>query len=168
MQRSTARRLLLVTGKAGEALRMMIRAQLFSTCAVLLFLSMTGCETATVSRMGLPLVDEAVIEFVPDASASQPDVNHESYSVLMHTELIITAADGVLRNDRFVEELEPVTGLTEAGGFVELDSTGAFRYVPPVGFVGADHFTYHVTNTYGAARSRVLIKVISPGDVPVP
>jgi len=127
-----------------------------------------GCDAATTSALGLPFGDGAIIDFAPDVADVGPEVHLESYSVLMNSELVVDAATGVLTNDRFVEGVESFAGLTEAGGFVELNEVGAFRYVPPIGYTGADHFTYHVTNAHGAADARVLIKIVSPEDVPVP
>lgn len=144
------------------------RAAIRGGVALLSLFPVVGCGVVSTSALGLPFGGGAIIDFAPDVAEVGPEVHLESYSVLMNSELVVDSATGVLTNDRFVEAIETFAGLTEAGGFVELTDVGAFRYVPPIGYTGADHFTYHVTNAHGAADARVLIKIVSPEDVPVP
>ncbi len=49
----------------------------------------------------------------------------------------------------------PFTTATESGGSVTVESDGNFSYTPPVGFTGADHFDYVITDD-GAVGSGAL------------
>ncbi len=106
----------------------------------------------------------------PSAPGPLPalEAGFESYATPMNQPLIIPAENGVLSNDRFVTRFEPYVGLTEQGGFVDMQTDGGFAYYPPAHFAGADHFEYLIGNATASTVGRVRVKVLEPGDVPVP
>jgi len=104
----------------------------------------------------------------PGGEAAAPTAFPESYGVLVGETLDVAASDGVLANDRYVFALVDFTPVSEQGGLVELRLDGGFRYTPPSGFVGSDHFEYDVENDLGVATGRVLVKVLATDSVPVP
>ncbi len=53
------------------------------------------------------------------------------------------------------------SGATVNGGSYDIDTTGAFTYVPPVGFTGTDSFTYQITDTVVTGSGTVNINVSS-------
>jgi hypothetical protein len=104
----------------------------------------------------------------PGGEAAAPRAFPESYGVLVGEMLDVPASDGVLANDRSVFALVGFTPISEQGGLIELRLDGGFRYTPPSGFVGSDHFEYDVENDFGVATGRVLLKVLEADSVPVP
>lgn len=83
-----------------------------------------------------------------------PVANNDSYSVL-HDRTLIVSSSGVLDNDSDPSSLtltaELVSGPVQ--GSLTLNGDGSFTYTPNQYFVGADSFTYRVTN--GGAISNV-------------
>ncbi len=129
-----------------------------------------GCGDADLADVLNAISGDGIVKepLPPGAEASAPVTNHESYGVLLGETLEIAAHEGVLANDRYVEALVGFTPITEQGGLIELYPDGGFRYAPPLGFVGSDHFEYDVANELGVATGRVLLKVLAPDSVPVP
>lgn len=97
-----------------------------------------------------------------------PEAGFESYATPMNQPLVVEAEHGVLSNDRFVTRFEPYIGLSEQGGFVDMQADGGFAYYPPAHFSGADHFEYRIENATTSTIGRVRIKVLEPGDAPIP
>jgi hypothetical protein len=53
------------------------------------------------------------------------------------------------------------SGATVNGGSYDIDTTGAFTYVPPVGFTGPDSFTYQITDSVVTGSGTVNVNVSS-------
>jgi hypothetical protein len=86
----------------------------------------------------------------------------DAYSLDQYTSLVVPAGQGVLVNDRDVEE-DPLTAvmLSEpAHGSVTLNPDGSFIYTPAPKFLGPDGFTYQVTDgTVAPALAKVALTV---------
>src|SRR5207302_155580 len=80
------------------------------------------------------------------------------------------SAPGVLSNDSDVDgdPLHAVLVTAPTHGSLVLDATGAFAYVPPTNFNGADSFTYKANDgTLDSAIATVRITVLPINDAPV-
>lgn len=128
-----------------------------------------GCTEAEFARLtGLLPAEPVVKEPLPLDLSTPPLAYGESYTTFRDETLKVRPHFGVLRNDQFVLQLFSFAGVTEQGGFVELENDGSFVYSPPAGFMGADHFSYTVENERGSDTATVLIKIVPFESVPVP
>ena len=86
---------------------------------------------------------------------SQPMAAADSYPTFQDTPLNV-AAPGVLANDRTGTSatMEAVINTGPSNGSVLLNADGSFAYTPAAGYLGADSFTYHVTD--GTLDSNVV------------
>jgi len=68
----------------------------------------------------------------------------DSYRVVPNTQLTVTAANGVLKNDTDIDSTNLTASLkfTTTHGNVEFGADGSFTYMPNNGFTGTDSFTY--------------------------
>jgi hypothetical protein len=57
------------------------------------------------------------------------------------------------------------SGVTQAGGDIDLIDNGSFTYTPPSGFTGIDSFTYEVIDNRGAVSNKATV-TISVSDPP--
>jgi len=95
-----------------------------------------------------------------------PNAGTDAYSTQQGTQLNVTAANGVLRNDTDVDQTTPLTAqlaTQPTNGTVNLSSNGAFVYTPRSGFSGTDRFTYRAVDNGGlmSAPTTVTITVAS-------
>ena len=117
--------------------------------------SATATVTITITSVVTP----------PPANHS-PDAQSDSYTTMQNASLNVPAASGVLSND-FDADNDPLSILlisTTTHGTLNLDTNGAFSYVPTQDFVGTDNFTYAVTD--GKATSilaTVTLTVVQNG-----
>lgn len=86
---------------------------------------------------------------------SQPMAAADSYPTFQDTPLNV-AAPGVLANDQTGTSatMEAVINTGPSNGSVLLNADGSFAYTPAAGYLGADSFTYHVTD--GTLDSNVV------------
>ncbi len=99
---------------------------------------------------------------VPNSIVAAPVAMNDSYNTIGNVGLDIPAAQGVLTNDAnpgssamTITTTSPLT--TTQGGTVTLNAnTGAFKYVAPAGYSGADSFTYEVGNGTGATGTATV------------
>lgn len=107
-------------------------------------------------------VDIQVIDGTPIA---RPD----TYSVAEDTNLQISAANGVLRNDADIagDPLTAVLANGPANGTVTLNADGSFNYQPNPNFFGSDQFTYRASDgTLQSPVTTVTISVTGVADPP--
>src|SRR5690606_26688114 len=80
-------------------------------------------------------------------SYSLPSADDDAYTVVHDRQL---TGENVLDNDvAGTDAIAAVPidgGPTDQGGVVDLAADGTFTYTPPAGFVGADTFTYELTD----------------------
>ena len=105
--------------------------------------------TTTVTFGQLDLVDP------------NPVTNDDQYSTMLNTQLTVTAADGVLSNDTLAGGTITANSPTAQGATLTLNADGSLTYDPPTAFVGADTFTYTVTNETGSDQATVTVHVIN-------
>ncbi len=94
----------------------------------------------------------------------------DSYNGLEDVALIVTAADGVLKNDTDIDsESLTATVETEPGhGTISFNSDGGFTYTSSANWNGADSFTYKATDgSVVSSAATVTIVVGNVNDVPV-
>ncbi len=103
---------------------------------------------------------------IDDDENAAPQAAGDSYTVVMSSELLVDAP-GVLWNDEDEDNDElsasVLTGV--ANGELSLDPNGWFVYQPNPGYVGADSFTYQVTDGYDSDWTSVTITVINNAPV---
>jgi hypothetical protein len=94
----------------------------------------------------------------------------DAYATGANTPLVVNAAAGVLANDTGLSD-GGITLLVTAGpafGAVTLNSDGSFTYTPNPSYVGADSFTYQITDADGdTATATVSIAIRASGASPI-
>lgn len=98
------------------------------------------------------------------ASGNAPIANADSYTTPVDTNLVVTAAFGVLANDTSPtgSPLSATKTADPTNGTVLFNTDGSFTYTPTTGFTGTDTFTY--TATDGTETSQVATVTITVGD----
>ncbi|HEY8506320.1 MAG TPA: cadherin-like domain-containing protein, partial [Gemmataceae bacterium] len=101
-------------------------------------------------------------------SGGAPTANDDSYTVAHDQLLIVATEEGVLANDSD-PEADPLEAYLGAGpthgsvgfrsGDISFGGDGGFQYLPEPGFVGADSFTYVVTD--GVSESNTATVTIT-------
>ncbi|MCA9122377.1 MAG: tandem-95 repeat protein [Planctomycetales bacterium] len=98
-----------------------------------------------------------------------PTANPETYSTSEETTLQISAFAGVLANDSDIEgdalTVSLVTSVTH--GTLNLNTTGAFTYIPALNFNGNDSFVYRVSDGNSTTTATATIVVTGVNDAPV-
>lgn len=102
---------------------------------------------------------------IAPASSGFPLANHDEYATRLNTTLRVPAP-GVLANDQSNDAtaLFAVLDVTTSNGSLNLAADGSFEYIPSIGFVGWDKFTYRAQNTFG--QSEIATVRILVGPVP--
>ena len=84
---------------------------------------------------------------------TSPIARHDSYPSIGNVGISVPAGSGVLANDNDPDggsvSVIPAAGGTANGGAFSIGSDGAFSYLPPAGFEGADSFTYTIQDSDG-------------------
>lgn len=109
-----------------------------------------------------PVTVQITIAAINDA----PVADAESYQLSSGTTLVIAAQNGLLIGDRDVDG-DPLTVTLRAGtthGFITLQASGAFTYVPAAGFSGQDQFTYVAVDPSGATSALALVTLTVGGN----
>lgn len=101
---------------------------------------------------------------------ASPTLALESYTTRHDRTLLATASSGVLANDTDADG-DPLTASVASGplhGTLELLSSGAFQYAPDAGYVGADEFTYAVSDGISSTTGTVHLTVTNavPSIIP--
>ncbi len=95
---------------------------------------------------------------------------NDAYTTSEGTALVVNATAGVLANDTGLSD-GGITLLVTAGpafGAVTLNDDGSFTYAPNASYVGADSFTYQITDADGdTAMATVSIAVRAVGASPI-
>jgi VCBS repeat-containing protein len=113
-----------------------------------------GPDTFTYTASDGALTSLAATVTVTVAAMNDlPDTQADGYQAVFGTELVVSAAEGLLANDSDVESpnLTAVAGTGPAHGELTLNSDGSFTYTPDLGFKGVDTFTYFASD--GSAQS---------------
>ena len=95
-----------------------------------------------------------------------PVATGDSYDVRENATGFTVASPGVLGNDSDADG-DTVTAILVNGasnGTLVLNADGSFRYEPATGFIGADTFTYMVSD--GIVNSNVVTVILSVSDTP--
>ncbi|BEP96967.1 hypothetical protein GmRootA79_53520 (plasmid) [Acidovorax sp. A79] len=144
------------TATSGMAVALTVDAASASVCSIAgntVSFGGTGTCTINANQPGgggwLPAPQ------VQQSFAVGPNLVNDSYAVVGNTQLVAeahsapgtpytSAAAGVLSNDasNVAITVAAGSGATTQGGSVTIDAAGRFTYTPPVGFTGADAFTY--------------------------
>ena len=110
-----------------------------------------------------------------DEMNAAPVAEDDRYSTLQDTVLELGVEQGVLSNDSDLEREALVvslidgglSGQTERGGTVDLESTGALVYLPPAGFWGEDSFQYRVEDNAGGVDLGTVEFAVGPIEIPL-
>lgn len=108
---------------------------------------------------------EVIVTPVNDAPVANPD----QYSTDRDQTLTVSADEGVLANDTDVDGPQLTAALIgpPAHGQLDLQTNGAFTYVPNGVFVGVDQFQYQVDDGLGAVDAAVVSIVVRDIDTTV-
>ena len=109
------------------------------------------------------------LEVGETATIANPDTFHDNAGAV----LTVDAADGLLANDyktlgRNDLTLVATSYSSPAHGTLNVSLDGSLTYTPDAGFVGADTFTYHVSDGLGMATAVATIDVTQPTLVAAP
>jgi len=94
----------------------------------------------------------------------------DSYQTIKDTELVVTAANGVLANDSSLESgpLRALLTSDVSNGVLDLNTDGAFGYTPDPGFNGQDSFTYRATDGSSTSETAtVTITMTAANEAPL-
>lgn len=100
------------------------------------------------------------VQNVNDAPTTEPD----SFVLADQVQLIVNAANGVLRNDSDIDGDMLVASVVSdpSNGFVIMEGDGSFIYMPTFGFVGTDTFTYSASDLFtSSVETTVTIEIES-------
>ncbi len=129
-----------------------------------------------VNQEGLPAIcgrDRVGIVCAPAAVNNKPIAVPDQYSTSMNTALVVSAEDGVIKNDSDIDQEELISFLAESPlhGQLTLNQDGSFTYIPNEGFLGSDIFSYVLLHDEGQLLSNpadVTIQVIEATPTATP
>jgi hypothetical protein len=101
----------------------------------------------------------------------RPIVTNDSYTSLRNQRLVVSAANGVLKNDKGFDDFTGTSlEVDGAHGDVVLGEDGGFTYTPATNFVGTDTFKYSVWDMTGENEyfGTATIHVNPPAPPPPP
>ena len=94
-----------------------------------------------------------------------PIARHDTYSAIGNVGISVPAASGALINDNDPDggsvSVIPAAGGSASGGAFSISSNGSFSYLPPVGFEGADSFSYTVQDSDGNQDQATVFITVS-------
>ena len=155
-----------VTSSAGTATprepRAQFRVKPWMAAAVVGLIVVAGVAMALAGKPPAPGGGD-----LPGGGGGGGKINHapvasdDSYTTAEGTQLTVSAAEGLLANDTDPDSDALSVGHTAgpAHGTMTVDSAGSFAYTPPVGFSGADFFTYEATDGRETRSALVNITV---------
>lgn len=112
--------------------------------------TITNTNGASVTGVGFDAALDPNTTFVPGSVQISPIAADDTYSAIGNVSISVPAVSGVLVNDYSGQNpLATITGFNAAsgqGGTAAVSGDGSFTYNPPVGFEGADTFTYTLSN----------------------
>jgi len=133
-------------------------------------LGVTGTDTFTYRATSGSNSSTAIVTISVKSTSAPPTVQNDSgYLVSTNGTLNVTAA-GVLANDTDADGdvLRATLATTPTIGSVVLNADGSFRYIPTVGAVGSDTFTYRATDGINLSTpATVVITVGGANAAPV-
>ena len=90
-----------------------------------------------------------------------PVANNDSYDVIANQPVNVAAAIGVLSNDTDADgdSLNVILGTDVSNGALNLNDDGSFTYIPSAGFVGADAFTYSVSDGTDSSATQATVNL---------
>ena len=104
--------------------------------------------------------------------ASNTFAKPDTFYVFEGDTLTITALDGLLANDYDIDPgLPPVVATSFSApshGSLNVSLDGSLTYVPNAGFVGADTFTYYISDGVSTASAVATIDVVQPTLIAAP
>ena len=99
-----------------------------------------------------------------------PTATNDVYFTDANTPLTVSSPDdGLIANDHDAPENDVLTAILDREpehGILTLSPNGTFNYVPDMGFIGLDHFTYQVTD--GRSRSNIASVTLGVGVFSLP
>ena len=105
----------------------------------------------------------ATVTITVNSVNDEPVAVADSYSV-DEEELLSVSAPGILDNDRVGgdgDTLRVATNTDTSNGQLILNDDGSFTYMPDVGYIGKDQFSYSITDSDGdVASATVVIDVL--------
>ncbi|MCI2401184.1 Ig-like domain-containing protein [Aliiroseovarius sp. N1Y82] len=121
-----------------------------------------GADSFTYTISDGSLTDTATVNLtVNDTTPANdaPDAINDSYELDTSGAVVVSAADGVLRNDTDPDgDLLTLTLATgPANGALTLNPDGGFTYTADPGYTGPDSFTYTITDPSGESDTAAVV-----------
>ncbi|MFO0869322.1 MAG: Ig-like domain-containing protein [Pirellulales bacterium] len=112
----------------------------------------------------------AIVQLTVVLANVAPVAQNDSYTSYQDSQLIIAAANGVLANDTDAngDGLTAALVQSPSHGTLTLNADGSFNYQPAAGYVGADSFTYQVSDdTLTSNTATVNLTLLPLNNAPV-
>ena len=126
-----------------------------------------GTDTSNVATVTITVAPPPP----PPPPPNRPPVaRNDSYATPFDAGLLVSAANGVLANDRDPDG-DALTALLIAGapnGTLALNRNGSFRYTPNPGFSGNDSFTYRANDGTTTSNTATVTITVAPEPPPPP
>ena len=120
-------------------------------------MNFNGTEVLTYTISDGSMTSSATVTVTVYATNDPPEAFPDAYTTTSGTTLTVSTALGVLSNDADVDTGDSLTAVKVTDpitGSLTLNSDGSFTYIPNIGFVGVDSFSY-----------RAADKLMSPSNV---
>lgn len=165
----------LVIGAYGDS-RIKASVQTIGNKYYILFESVDDANgTAYVTLFAADASDTAKVVFPVTITPTKdaPKAFDDSYDMFEDSVVTIPAVSGVLKNDKNPDDstvtLKAYLKTGAKNGTVVLNVDGSFTYTPKADYVGADTFTYYITNPSGETSNEatVHLDVLDMNDPPV-
>ncbi len=119
---------------------------------------------------GTVMSGTALVTITVNAVNDAPIANNDSYSLLVNGTLTVDAANGVKANDSDVETdtaaLTVTLSSSVSHGSLSFNADGSFTYTPNADYIGADSFTYTLSDGELSDTAAVSISVSPDNEVP--
>jgi len=122
-----------------------------------------------VARLGDTTSNLGQVELFVAPADDDPVAEDDRYSTAEDSSLVV-ASDGVLANDRDVDDDQLTARVADgpSNGELSFQSNGLFVYIPDPNFSGSDRFTYTLSDGEAPdATGTVTIEVVSVEDAPI-
>lgn len=132
----------------------------------------TGTDTFTYTTRDSQGAVSTPATVTIDVVNDPPSAVADSYTTVPGVPFVVTAAEGLLRNDTDPEQdhLKVGTTFPAQHGEVAIDyDDGSFVYTPDAGFIGTDTFTYQARDAdWNQSAPATVTIVVQPGTITSP
>lgn len=111
---------------------------------------------------------DATVTISVSAVGDAPIATNDAYSGVQATTLVVSAANGVLKNDTSVDSPTLTATLVRApaNGVLTLNTDGSLSYNPAASFAGQDTFTYRASDPAGSVSNVATVTITIASNNP--